>query len=280
MCGERRSCNCMREITDIKELQLIELDILKYFDWICRKNNLTYFLAGGTLLGAIRHKGFIPWDDDVDVIMPRQDFERLIELFKKDNSNYTLLYPGCSSDYYYTFGKLIDNRTVLDEYTYSDIEGMGVYIDIFILDGLPDKEILLKKHFDKLTKLRRKINRFSTRKPDIKNGLIRFLWNYYHYAIWRFGDINALQEKLIKLSRKFDYYESKFVFVCGGAYGTKDIFTQIMYGCGMDCTFEDVIVRIPSDYELNLKQLYGDFMKLPPEEKRISHHSFRAWHRN
>jgi len=125
----------LHNIEDIEEIQKVDLEILRFFDNVCRENNLTYFLSGGTLLGAIRHKGFIPWDDDVDLVMPRKDFEKLIEILDKSDSNYKLFIPGCSEDYFYTFGKLVDTRTVLDEFDYCPIKGMGLYIDIFIMTG-------------------------------------------------------------------------------------------------------------------------------------------------
>ena len=117
------------------EVKKIELDMLAYIHKVCVENNIRYWVCGGTLIGAIRHNGFIPWDDDIDIDMPRPDFER----FKKiaDSSRYMLL-TAENEKYYYASAKLVDNNTVLNENNFEgNIDGLGVFVDIFPLDGLP-----------------------------------------------------------------------------------------------------------------------------------------------
>ena len=129
----------MRDITELEELHQIETDILTAIDEICRKENIRYYLAGGTLLGAVRHKGFIPWDDDIDIAMPRDDYERFLKVMRKGaHPYYKILALEYKEDYPYTFAKVVDTRTRLQEEIGKDLPEMGVFIDIFPLDGMGD----------------------------------------------------------------------------------------------------------------------------------------------
>lgn len=135
----------MKEINTV-ELKRIELDILKYIKTQCEKYNLRYYLAYGTLLGAVRHKGFIPWDDDIDIHMPREDYDKLIELeYNNPDSKYKLLSPKYNKDYYYSFAKMVDNETILEETGLKQIKELGVYVDIFPLDYIKKKGALKVK---------------------------------------------------------------------------------------------------------------------------------------
>ena len=127
----------MRAITDIKEMQHIALDVLIYLDKVCSKYGLKYFIVDGTLLGAVRHKGFIPWDDDIDVWMPRADYDRLADVIRQDGEKkYKFCTPQNTKKFIYPFGKLIDVRTGLLDDTSAKCE-IGVHIDVFPYDGLP-----------------------------------------------------------------------------------------------------------------------------------------------
>ena len=113
-----------------EEVKQVELGILDYINSICKEHKIEYFLDYGTLLGAIRHKGFIPWDDDIDICMTRKNYERFVSVFSKDDkSNYKLLSMETSSSYYYEFGKVVDTRTVLNETETIELPGMGIWVD-------------------------------------------------------------------------------------------------------------------------------------------------------
>ena len=126
----------MREICNLSEIKKIELDILRAFRSFCEKNSLRYFLAYGTLLGAVRHGGFIPWDDDIDVAMPRTDYERFLKEFRDERYE---VYDLSKKGYFYPFAKLCDTTTVLIE-EMSVKNSIGVYIDIFPMDGIADND--------------------------------------------------------------------------------------------------------------------------------------------
>ena len=135
----------------ISEVKEIELGLLLKFDQICQRHGLTYYLCGGTLLGAIHHKGFIPWDDDIDVLMPRGDFEKLLELEKtQDSTEIEQIVSWKSGKSIYPFIKLINTNTVLKEKYLSEEFTTGVWIDIFPFDGMPDDDRLIAKKFKKI----------------------------------------------------------------------------------------------------------------------------------
>lgn len=264
----------MREIF-IDDLRIIEFEMLKYIDEVCKKEGLRYYLCGGTLLGAVRHHGFIPWDDDIDLFMPRPDYDRLIELLK-ESSKYRIL-SATDKGYYYNYGKMVDRRTVLIEQHVNQIDEMGVFIDIFPLDGMPESVAECDLRFKKLDEIRNKINGFSQERPRLRKNLLAYLksWNLYISNKKRSlskEQINYKNEALL-----YGYDDSKNVFATGGAYKKRDVFPKTWLSEGTYLEFEGKKFCVPVQYDKYLKQLYGDYMKLPPKEKQITHHMFKAY---
>lgn len=141
----------MKELS-LQELKEIEFDILKVFDDFCKENNIRYYLAYGTLLGAIRYKKFIPWDDDVDLLIPRDDYNRMIKLFK-DSERYRLFAFDRNPNFIYPFAKLCDMTTKKDEFGYENGVELGVDIDLFPLDAWDDDLEKAKKEAKRIKKL-------------------------------------------------------------------------------------------------------------------------------
>lgn len=137
-----------RQIKDIEEIKKIQLEILKYVDQFCSQNNIKYALGYGTLIGAVRHKGFIPWDDDIDIIMRRNDYNRFIELFSKETGRYKVWSHNLQTDYPIPYAKVTDEKTLKLEGTNYYVE-RGVDIDVFPLDDLPNDEKAVDKVFKK-----------------------------------------------------------------------------------------------------------------------------------
>lgn len=134
----------MERIIELKELKQIQLDILKYVHEFCVQNDIRYFLVYGTLIGAVRHQGYIPWDDDIDICMPRPDYERFLKLFNKNKSGYQVNAFELNDNFPYTFGKVEDlNTTFIEKTDYSF--PMGVNIDVFPIDGINNDAKLIKK---------------------------------------------------------------------------------------------------------------------------------------
>ncbi len=272
----------MKRIT-LDEQKKIELDMLKYIKKICDKNNLRYYLAGGTLLGAIRHKGFIPWDDDIDILMPRPDYEKLVSIINKKDGRYLLLTPE-QNDYYYVFNKLVDTKTILKEWWVHPINNMGVYLDIFPLDGFPDSE---KKYTIYADELLREYRDFTnSRKDGYKMSVHwheRILKKFIKYPLhlikkripWK-----KRQKNLINNMQKYKYENSKNVAFILSAYKKREILNKSIYDDVILVQFEDEKFNAPIGYDDYLKALYGNYMELPPVDKRETHHYFDAYWKN
>lgn len=261
----------MREI-QFEEMKKIELNILIYFTEVCEENNLRYYLGGGTLLGAVRHKGFIPWDDDIDVMMPRPDFQKLLSL-SINNENYNIIKPG-TAGYYYNFAKLVDTRTILEEKGIKRIDGLGVYIDIFPLDGMPETPDARKKRFKELNSIRKRINNTCLLRPKFHRNPFAYLNACRIYNSNKNIDLSSLQKNYLDSALKNSFDDSEFVFAAGGAYGARDIFPGKWFEKEIELQFENLSVKAFNGYDFYLTQLYGDYMTLPPEDKRVTpHHS-------
>ncbi len=258
----------MQELFDTKELQKYTKEILEYFADFCEANNLRYFLAGGTLLGAVRHKGFIPWDDDIDIAMPRSDYEKLISMRDKFDGRYILRYWRWEKDVYYSFLKVEDTCTTKIEDVDSKFkyEG-GLGIDIFPQDGLPDD--LDKQHriimgYHRLVAIR-----------DYNRVFVNCKWKKYAVSFLNKVLFLVMPFEIIvkRYTEKYPYDRSKYVRSFCGRYGEKETYLRELFGEGTTLLFEGRSYAAPLHYHEYLTQMYGDYMQLPPEEKRVSNHS-------
>ncbi len=257
------------------ELQTKLLELLKWFDEFCKKNNLRYFLVGGTMLGAMRHQGFIPWDDDIDVGMPRSDYERMAEiLFLNPDEKYILETPYTyAKDFYYPYSKIYDTSTTLIENTKYKIK-RGIYIDVFPLDGIGNTIEDATKNYKIIKK---QYQLLMTRVATVRKGR-GFLKNFA-VVIMRFLPKCFFNEKqaLKKLDRscsKISFDDSKYVGNLVGNWWDKEIMPKDVFGTPKNIVFENLNlygVEFPEKY---LTYLYGDWKKLPPVDKQISHHDF------
>ncbi|MBQ3074006.1 MAG: LicD family protein [Ruminococcus sp.] len=258
---------------ELRELQLCELEALKFFDEFCRRHDLTYYLCGGCLIGAVRHKGFIPWDDDTDVLMPRPDYEKFLELYKKENPSERFVLVN-DDDVHYSgniFATLNDtDHTMVKEYQQNMDTPHGIPLDIFPIDGLADGRIqrLIQYVWVMIYSLFR-----AQIVPKNQGGLIAFgskvLLTIFRgrklrYKIWKFAE---------KRMTRYHFDESENVAeFCAGFYFMKKVYPRHIYDGKVELEFEGEKFFAMKGYDEYLHIPFGDYMELPPEEKRLPHH--------
>lgn len=268
----------MENITD-ENLKVIELNILKYIKKCCDEHNLRYYLAYGTLLGAVRHQGFIPWDDDIDIWMPREDYNKFLKLeFERKDSKYKILSFQVDPQYYYEVAKVVSLETCLEERGLLPIKDYGVYVDVFPLDQIPrcHKFLLLVIKCMALMKMAA-INKRPADNLKHKNrawlfrgiGIISTWFGAQKYA----RIIDRLAQKKINEN-------TTHIGCLVSGEGEKDIYDNTCFSTHIKLKFEDEYFNAPVGYQKCLNQLYGDYMALPPEEERTSKHIFNAYYKS
>lgn len=281
----------MKEIT-AEELKQIELSILKDVAKFCDDNNIRYYLGGGTLLGAVRHKGFIPWDDDIDISMPRPDYIRFVTTYNGTHPHFFVKSIEIDAKYWRTFAKVFDNRTYLQEDCIRvQKKGNGVFIDVFPIDGLPNthwKQLLLFKeqeffnflyhgsawNYTKSYKYADANRRFSTFK-----GYIRTVLKFVAITLLHPLPTTWLIKKINSNASKYSYLNATYIgAIVDCAHGaTCEKIAKVEFEPRILFEFEGGWFWGPKGYHLYLSNLYGDYMKLPPPNKRVTHHDFKAF---
>lgn len=249
------------------------VNMLAWFHKFCDKYNLRYYIIAGTMLGAIRHKGFIPWDDDIDVGMPRSDYEKLRQLANTTTEKeYLFEFPSENNlEYPYLIAKLYDTSTTLVEKQRYPIK-RGIYIDIFPLDGIGntiDEAKINYKPFDKNFKLYTIITSAFLKRRSLPKNLAVFIGRVISPL---FINRYKLQNKIDKLCKRFDFDDSKLVSNLLGGSALKGIVPQEYFGKPTRIKFEGIDVYGLEQPDLYLKAMYGNYMELPPIEKRVSLH--------
>ena len=268
----------MKEL-DLTEIQAIELKLLLSFDEICRKEGLRYSLGGGTLLGAIRHQGFIPWDDDVDVMMPRPDYDRFLMYCAEKDIPFGIITYENTLGYNGLFAKITDLSTrIIDEVNFIDYE-IGVNIDVFPLEGLGQSEKEALKIFHKTT-FDREIQNATAWKRFFRSKTHSILLEPVRFAMFiisRFANPKKLLAKIDRENLKHPFEESEYAGCVCGSYREQEIMTTKTFKEYSEVTFEGYQLSAISDFASYLTKHYGDYMQLPPEEKRQTHHTYKAY---
>lgn len=256
----------MKEV-NLKEFREIQLNILKAIDKYCNENELNYSLAFGTLIGAIRHKGYIPWDDDIDIMMPREDYEYLKNNFKSEE--YELYSRQKYSNYNYPFIKVGDKSTLLVE----DVEDkfdLGVNIDVFPIDGTNNFKYYIHRLLFRILTVKR-INPSSNNRAISKRIILKSLKvisKLFSYDfIFKLMDILNNYESFEK-SEKATYLYVEY---------NKPILDKSVFEEYINVEFEGEFYKSIKKYDTFLTNFYGDYMKLPPEDKRVTHHTFKVF---
>ncbi len=264
----------MKELT-IKEIQNIANDILKYIKTVCDDNGIKFYLAYGTALGAIRHKGFIPWDDDVDIFMERDEFDKFYSFMEKDQSKYKLLYVNADKNYTLPLPKVIDTTTEWTQTNVREFMPLGVYVDIFILDNIPDDKDVREKHFNILDKKHKLWHFFQYKRNYTAKDPITLLKR----LIYKIVNPKIFAKQLDRIASKYNNdntsYIGQMTFVTDPR--NMQMFPREWFGDGVVVTFCDTEYLVPKEYDKFLTQCFGDYMTPPPVSERVSHHTYIAY---
>ena len=259
-----------KQIT-LREMRSIQLAMLKSIHQFCTVNNIRYSLSGGSLIGAVRHQGFIPWDDDVDLMMPRPDYERFLKSY--EDRHYKIITYKNDNSYHFPFAKVFDDRTILIE----DFSYNGVYVDLFPVDGLPDNE-------EEMTDMMSKVSRLSahdlyfasdTYRYQPGNKVILKLKHFFKKML--VSNRDTIIRNIEEICNKYSFDSANFAGVLVWGYGLKEYMPSFVFKSYQEVEFEEVRCMCISDYDIYLTSLYGNYMELPPMEARVSHHKYKVY---
>lgn len=271
MEGRKYKFNEFRRATP-EEVRIIQLELLEDVLNFCEKKNIRVFLAFGSLIGAIRHKGYIPWDDDIDLWMPRKDYEKFVYLYNETKTMYSALSILQKPDFPYYFTKVCHKNTLLFESIEGEKYNIGINIDIFPLDDIPIDTLKGKVSvlIWQALKIVHTIKGIAlSKKRSIYKQYAIILLN----MIFRSFDIKVICKNMDIVASAFKNSAAKYVFSDGYCLiVNKNLFSEVKYA-----EFEKLYVPIPSGYDEILKTIYGDYSSLPPEKNRITHHEYEAF---
>lgn len=252
------------------------IETFRSFDNFCKSHGIKYYTAGGTLIGAVRHKGLIPWDDDVDVWMLRSDYEKFLSFRGKVDGHYDIMDSRDKNYWLLSLAKYVDTNTTLWEFEHYPCI-TGVYIDVFPLDECDaDKAMALRKEYDdvsfKLTyaMARHSLNQFLTllTHSSFRTILVYLKDSFYYRPRYK----KYLHDYLVVVNKIKESKGNMFV-AFDGLYQEREIYKKEWLDGIVQLPFEDMVIDAPVGFHEILTQVYGDYMQLPPVDKRISHHS-------
>ncbi len=266
-------------MTGIRDVQMAELELLRSFVAVCEKYGLRYYIGCGTLLGAVRHNGYIPWDDDTDVLMPRPDYEKFLRLAGDDllGDSYIESIQNVSGCRHYP-AKLASKRISISYFTGSRSRQQDIWMDIFPMDGLPNGHIARRFYVLKMTVLRTVFVfsnfNFDAGEEDVREhtwykSVVAFLGRYL--PVYRLFSPEKRLLAIDKALKRYQYDSAEYVANVMGAYKWRETFKRDVFGAGREYTFENISLVGPENSDDYLRQLYGDYMVPVPESERGGH---------
>ncbi|MCM1438258.1 MAG: LicD family protein [Roseburia sp.] len=268
---------------NLEQLKKIEFELLIAVHEICEKENLRYSLGGGTLLGAVRHSGFIPWDDDIDIMMPRPDYNAFISYcLSHDDVPFKIWSWETDKNYVDLSAKIYNPNTAIEDVNIVDGNKIGINIDVFPIDGLGDSYKKAVKAF-KSTAFKRNLLIAAHWKTFFRSKTHAWYYEPFRFLFFvlsRFANKRKVFESVQKRYTKIDFNSVNFAAAVGGSYREKEILPQNVFTEYTQLPFEGGMFKAIAQYDKYLSSIYGDYMTLPPEEKRVSHHTFKAYYLN
>lgn len=260
---------------ETKELREIQLNILDHFTKFCEENDIRYWILAGTLLGAVRHKGFIPWDDDIDLGMLRKDYDKLIQIYDNNASQYKFYTVENNKEYCYPMGKVFDDNTILYEMGRENGYKIAVYIDIFVYDDAPDDRAIVKKMLNKRNRLRH-IRTLQTATVHSGNIIRRSLVTVA-CKVLKLIPQRLLVEEMVKNAKQ--YSGGNMQWICDFLDDFPVTIDKKWAEEFIELEFEGRKLMAIKEYDKWLTLNYGDYMKLPPAEKRVAQHNIEAYYK-
>ena len=261
----------MKKELSLPEIKPIVFEILCHFKRFCLENNIKFFLSNGTLLGAVKYGGFIPWDDDIDVFVPRDDYNKLIEIYK-NSEKYKLFSSERNEDFRFTFAKLCDMTTVKEEINVDNGVTLGLDIDIFPLDCCT--EHILKKSVSTRIKINLvgcMLSKMESAKGKgfLKGVIIRYcrMRGYDHFS-------KKLKKIIEKEGKRGNTHKGCLMWQI---YGNREVIPAHVFDETVTVNFEGEEFPAPKGYDTYLRSLYGEYEKDPPKEKQKTHHNYKGY---
>ena len=265
------------KMTDNRKVHELTVYTLKTFIAFCEKHNLNYYFTGGALIGVFRHKGFIPWDDDIDIGMPRQDFDRFHRLITTEMpEGFAICNRYTNSNWHFAMSQFVDLESDIEIKLAEKPRIANVWIDVFPLDGLPSnsiarwfrvKNILIHRYLVQIANIATQVD-IQRDRPWYEKAILSFCKTI---RIGKILNTGRILDHLEKILRKTDFYDSEYCGNMLGRYREREVVQTKWFGKPIYGLFEGVQVKIPAESDRILKVLYGDYMKLPPEENRVAH---------
>lgn len=273
-------------MTDNELVQRLTLSLLNKYINICEDNHLCYYFTGGALIGVLRHGGFIPWDDDIDVGMPRKDYDKFLKILEDDMpEGYSICNRFNDKNWHFAMSQFIDNESVIEINLAEQPRIAHIWIDVFPLDGLPSgkihrwfivKRILFYRYLIQIAHIRTQVDSHRSR-PAFERIALNIL---KIIPLGKLINTDKVLDKLDCILRKYDFEDSDYVGNMLGRYREKEVVPKKYFGKPNKGLFEGIEVNIPAmSHELQTS-LYGDYMKLPSLDERIAHNVKIISHRN
>ncbi len=258
----------------MKKVWAIELDLLNEFDRICKENNLQYWVGFGTLIGAVRHHGFIPWDDDMDVMMPREDYDKLLSLNLKLDEPYFLQTILNDKYYFKPFAKFRNSNTTAVDLLRKTKCNNGIFIDIFPIDGLDNNKIV---RWIRLMYIRARNSASYAYMFNISPHPIKRLMHWFLRLSFIPYDFKKNYKHIDKIASKIKWNDTNKVgcTVFPPYVNKRNELNKYYFENTEYLPFENITVPVPSKYENLLRVMYGDYMNFPPVEKRGQWHNYK-----
>lgn len=261
----------------LEEVKRVQLEILDAVHKYCLDNNCTYYLTGGTLIGAIRHEGYIPWDDDIDIMMLRDDYNSFVNGFNNSYSTYKVYTCFNDSRMNYPFAKISDERTVMYENTNQLMPPLGVSIDLFPIDYLPasTQKINLIICVERLFKQMIGVLGMEKKSRGLSKNVLFLIVQQLNKMI----DLNSIAKVMNNIAEKCGNSNSLLCADLVWGYSEKEIVPKSVFNKAVPVSFEGCERFIPIGYDTFLSSIYGNYMELPPVEERVAHHTFTAFYK-